>query len=387
MKFYIILVVSLVLGFSISNSQVVIQSSDVTLTNGQTIYQKNLNASVFSGFEVGTDKQWDFSAAGFVGETMTLDFVTPPVNPEFSTATHATLSMFGFPSIGYVVPTATYYELNQDGYFELGNYHQATYIPLNQDGSNNANVEDQNSLFLPAPRLAFPMPLVYNESETNTPAPVKRTIQMEINVPAAGLEDAPFDYARIEMLSYQTVGWGKIKLPGYENEEDVIVVERLRSQVDSFYLYSQPAPEMLLTAFGLQQGSTSNFRTLFFFAKGYPQPILNLSLNAEGQVTNAFQIAYDLTMSVDNQDLSSYQPNVFPNPSNGEFTVDTKDYADANFIEVYSMNGELLLKKNLEAGSTQSTFRLINAPSGSYIFSINNESGRSLSSGKLMITK
>jgi len=387
MKYFILLSVTLLFGYSISNSQVVIQSSDVTLTNGQTIYQRNLPASAFSEFEVGADKQWDFSTAGFVGEMMTLDFVTPPTNPEFSTATHATLGMFGFPSIGYIVPTVTYYELNQDGFFELGNYHQTTEIPLSQDGKTNANVPEQNSPFLPAPRVGFPLPLVYNESETLIPDPCNRTINMVINVPAAGLTDAPFDYSRIELLSYKTVGWGKLKLSGYEQEEDVIVVERYRSQVDSFYLYSQPAPDMLLSSFGLEQGSTTSFRTLFFFAKGYPQSILNLSLNAEGQVINAFQIAYNPTMGVDNQDILLYQPNVFPNPSNGEFTVVTKDYADAKYIEVYSMNGELMLKKNLEEGSSETTFRLINAPSGSYIFSINNESGRALSSGKLMISK
>ena len=387
MKYFLLLFVSLLFSFSISKSQVEIQLSDITLKNGHTIYTRTLSNSAFSEFAVGADQQWDFSGAEMIGEMMTYEYTTPPVNSAFSTATHATLGMFGFPSIGYVVPTATFYELNQDGYFELGNYHDSTFIPLSQDEQTNATVATQNSLFLPTPRLGYQLPMVYNETEMITPEPVKRNIDIVLNVPAAGLTDAPFNYFRTELLSFKTVGWGKLKLAGFEMEEDVIVVERYRSQVDSFYLYGGPAPAMLLTGFGLEQGSTSNFRTLFFYAKGYPQAILTLSLNAEGQVLYAEQMSYNPTMSVNNQDLGVNQPNVFPNPSNGEFTVDIKDYADAKYVEVYSMTGELLLKKNLEAGSSQSTFRLINAQSGSYIFSINNESGRSLTSGKLMISK
>ena len=78
--------------------------------------------------------------------------------------------------------------------------------------------------------------------------------------------------------------------------------------------------------------------------------------------------------------------NIFPNPSNGKFSVELKMNSEKLKIEVYSMLGEKIESQSV-IGNSQFVIDLSSQPNGIYLYRISSEAGDYTISGKLVIQK
>lgn len=90
-----------------------------------------------------------------------------------------------------------------------------------------------------------------------------------ITVQVFQLQNAPC-IRKTHIIEHDSVaGWGKMRVKGKDGtisgDIDVLMVRGISTQIDSFFLYGQPAPPSMLTAFGLTQGQvTQEFETKFY---------------------------------------------------------------------------------------------------------------------------
>jgi hypothetical protein len=89
------------------------------------------------------------------------------------------------------------------------------------------------------------------------------------------------------------------------------------------------------------------------------------------------------TLGVNEITAASGQARVYPNPSQGSFTVDLQNETAKSYITVYNVLGENVYQSKLTLGKTQ--ISLNNPASGVYLYRILTESGQVVSTGKLVI--
>jgi len=79
--------------------------------------------------------------------------------------------------------------------------------------------------------------------------------------------------------------------------------------------------------------------------------------------------------------------NVYPNPNNGLFTIESSDVSDNSVIEVYNVIGEKVFIGNLNSAQNGSTVDLRNQPSGIYLYKVFSHEGTLEGIGKIMVQK
>ncbi|MDX9791260.1 MAG: T9SS type A sorting domain-containing protein [Candidatus Kapaibacterium sp.] len=381
MKFFTMLFLTAVCSFNILISQTVINSTDFTLTNGQQNIYHSIDVKSLTGLELGPDINWDLTEIPLMGDSFVELTEKPPVTMSFPTATHAVYTMFGFPSIGYIIPTVVFLEHNQEGFYELGSMHAETKINLNEDGTAYAEIKEQSTVFQPNGILVTTFPMQYSEDGGLETEPVHRDVNLTITIPDM-LTDAPLTYRRYESAKFEPVAWGKLSLKSYPGDLDVVGYKKNITGLDSFFLYGMPAPEPLLQAFGLVQGRQDNWERIDFFAKGLPLSVLELHFE-DGKVYMAYQLE-NPAMSAEDESVS-LSPAAYPNPSTGSITIDTKDFPDAEQITIHSVQGVLLSQQQVK--ESINTINLTNAPNGTYMYIVRSGQGRILKSGKFSLTK
>lgn len=83
---------------------------------------------------------------------------------------------------------------------------------------------------------------------------------------------------------------------------------------------------------------------------------------------------------VENQDNALF--NVFPNPNNGSFNVIIPQNSKKSKIEIYSIVGQLILSKQLNAGNT---FINLEKERGIFMYLIIDENGKVDGRGKIIV--
>ncbi|MCF8461640.1 MAG: T9SS type A sorting domain-containing protein [Flavobacteriales bacterium] len=89
----------------------------------------------------------------------------------------------------------------------------------------------------------------------------------------------------------------------------------------------------------------------------------------------------DLTVAIDNQELSDANINLFPNPTQGELTLQAENLNGA-IVTVYNSTGQLIMAQKV-AGGNQHLINLSGQASGLYIIEVKQQSG----SKRLMVSK
>jgi hypothetical protein len=79
------------------------------------------------------------------------------------------------------------------------------------------------------------------------------------------------------------------------------------------------------------------------------------------------------------------QINVYPNPSNGIFTIELSGTTGNNYAEVYNILGDKVFTQVLSQTSNDHIVDMSNKPAGIYFYRIIGQSGAELSKGKLII--
>ena len=90
------------------------------------------------------------------------------------------------------------------------------------------------------------------------------------------------------------------------------------------------------------------------------------------------------TAGVDGITSNGGQITVYPNPNNGQFTIQSSLNA-VSTVEVYNVLGEKVFSGNLNAGNN--TINMSNQSTGIYLYRVMSESGTLISEGKISVQK
>jgi len=80
------------------------------------------------------------------------------------------------------------------------------------------------------------------------------------------------------------------------------------------------------------------------------------------------------------------QITVYPNPNNGQFTIESS-ISGASSVEIYNVLGEKVLTKNLSTPKGVNTINISNQPNGVYLYRIISDNGDLLGEGRISVQK
>ena len=92
------------------------------------------------------------------------------------------------------------------------------------------------------------------------------------------------------------------------------------------------------------------------------------------------------TAGIDGITGNSAQIVVYPNPNNGQFTIESS-VGGASSVEIYNVLGEKVFTGNLSTTKGTNTINIGNQPNGVYLYRVISESGDLLGEGKITLQK
>ncbi|MEI6899319.1 MAG: T9SS type A sorting domain-containing protein [Bacteroidota bacterium] len=91
-----------------------------------------------------------------------------------------------------------------------------------------------------------------------------------------------------------------------------------------------------------------------------------------GNYTLAYKSPYPVSVPQDNEMVKSCDGLViYPNPTNGSFSIEKKEKIRIESVRIYDLTGRLLLDSTIERDQPVYDFKLINLESGSYVITVN----------------
>jgi hypothetical protein len=229
--------------------------------------------------------------------------------PNFTAATNATWDLT---SVTYDTTTSMYYPHypNTNSAFPNAQYYNAAHYPINPNLSYNSHVmmSIQNSGLMrigeAIERQAIPLGsisgsatdslvflaqnITYSSPEpyvsypctmgTNWASNASFTTDFTLTVAAMSLNNTPCQRKTAFAETDSVIGWGKmrVKTPAGTASDyiDVLMLKRITTVTDSFYIGGAPAAPALLSAFGITQGMVSTSYEYNFLRAGEVNPLV-----------------------------------------------------------------------------------------------------------------
>jgi hypothetical protein len=85
-------------------------------------------------------------------------------------------------------------------------------------------------------------------------------------------------------------------------------------------------------------------------------------------------VSLDISLVLDLDDFSLNASTVYPNPSNGNFTITTKTFLKS--VDVYNINGALIKSYKVDNTSENVEFNITDLPSGVYLLELKNDTDK-----------
>ena len=200
-----------------------------------------------------------------------------------------------------------------------------------------------------------------------------------LTIAAMSLNNTPCYRKTNYTYSNAVIGWGKVRVKNGNGMPtaymNVLMIRRMESVTDSFYIGGSPAPASLLTAFGLSQGMVSNDYKDEFVRTGEITPIAGVAYKGTTFAQN--QIDYieahmnrlpSPTTSLFNVSKNN-NFNLYPNPIvNKQFTLTTTDKTIKELrYDIININGQIVKIGSATLNSGSVTIHLDKSnPSGIY---------------------
>jgi len=100
----------------------------------------------------------------------------------------------------------------------------------------------------------------------------------------------------------------------------------------------------------------------------------SFSMANHGTSSSNRTLALDVSLVLGLDDFSLNASTVFPNPSNGNFTITTKTFLKS--VDVYNINGALIKSYRVADSSENVEFNIADLPSGVYLLELKNETDK-----------
>jgi hypothetical protein len=338
----------------------------------------------------GGDLAWDYSALARIGETELT--YTADAHPAFPGAQFATTGLFDEIAMGR-------------GYF-YNEYHGATdtlyggygtFTPEQHYGIGDLTLNPADSMIFPEqvckfrpPRAIMTFPFTDGSASERS---YVREVIFRVTVGMYGIDNTIGSKRAIMTQIDSVVGWGTLRLPapggGASAPMRVLLVKRMITQVDSFYLSGVSDPGPILNAFQMEQGAVTRTGRYLFFRENAKIYALSIAF-ADHDFTLPAAIYYDqaaaaFTTAVERPPAALTASAAWPNPSrDGSFLVTAG--SEARRFVVRDVLGRLVgradvaslpLRYSLPAGS----------PPGVYFYHFEDESGAVRAAGRMVFAR
>lgn len=279
----------------------------------------NLDHTGASAPEIGEGLVWDFSGLSLDG-SFTADYEEPssPLFPQANITEPSFATLLG----GLGVQTGlNYNSIDDSGYGSWGSIGEQVTVPLapvtGMDTDNLTILELVIQYNQRRDILKFP--LNYGDSWTHSET---YNVDFLVTVAGFGLQNVPAGQTIQDSVSYEVAGYGTVILPNPEGSDqepvsiEGLLIKRDRITINNYTLGGQPAPQLMLDAFGLTQGESQVTTRYFIYAKGLPRTAANIGVDANGEITS-FTISDDITQLISSTSQPTAEPlqaKAFPNP-------------------------------------------------------------------------
>lgn len=333
----------------------------------------------------GPNQFWDYS--GVVTDNILhnyfLDAASDTVVVGASSKQAVTYSFQGLTFDGYIYTT-----VDAQGWWELGRQssdstHSLTFI---SGGANDEITFTAYSEVYAGQMHSLKFPVTYNDSWVESRL---ETLPFTLTVAAFGLSNAPGHRLREFGHTRTVVGHGHMLIPddlGMPSDSiEVLQIRVEQEYLDSFFLGGSPAPQPLLDAFQLVQGSSFTNSYYVFYTPGYGAPVANIS--TQGNMGYRPAATRKTNVSVNNPDGPG-AVRITPNPvRSGETVILHLDRAfDAGHISLMDITGRVVHTSPLHAAQGPVQFQVPQSvATGMYLIGTSDHNGRWTSMGKLLV--
>ncbi|WP_421947639.1 T9SS type A sorting domain-containing protein [Phaeodactylibacter xiamenensis] len=304
---------------ALAHAQITIERQDFTLEAGMQTKAWYLDHTGASVPEIGEGVVWDFSGLSLDG-SFTADYEEPssPLFPQANITEPSFATLLG----GLGVQTGlNYNSIDDSGYGSWGSIGEQVTVPL----STVTGMDTDNLTILELViqynqrRDVLKFPLNFGDSWTHSET---YNVDFLVTVAGFGLQNVPAGQTIQDSVSYEVAGYGTVILPNPEGSDqepvsiEGLLIKRDRITVNNYTLGGQPAPQLMLDAFGLTQGESQITTRYFIYAKGLPRTAANIGVDANGEITS-FTISDDITQLISSTSEPTAEPlqaKAFPNP-------------------------------------------------------------------------
>ncbi len=393
MRLFVTLLALLSVG-ALVQAQITIERQDFTLEPGARVTFWHLDHTNASPPEPGEGVIWDFSEL-LLDDGFYTDY-------EIADSEEFPGSNLEEPSIrpilgGLASQGGTYYSLLDDtGYSRLGNISESVNVGLgtftNAPGDTLKVLSKVYDFTEPETLIRFPLNFGDSWGYDNT-----TTTDFNVTVAAFGLQDTPASQVSRDSVNLSVVGYGTLILPNPSGigtvSIEALMIERNRHLAYNYFLGGQPAPQLMLDLFGLQQGRTENITRYFFYAKGLPRSAANIRLDQNGNII-LFTIPDDLQDVISSSKAQAAEPvaiQAFPSPiRTGELLSVHLPFDVFNgAFELFDAYGRQAAAWPVDAAQGQMLQYALpgHVPAGLYVFRIIDENKQVRGIGKLNVVK
>ncbi len=161
-----------------------------------------------------------------------------------------------------------------------------------------------------------------------------RTLNINLTVTAASLNNAPGQQRQKRIYLDSVVGWGRMKVPVFGKAGSayipVLQMHHTDTQIDSFFLNGSPASATLLAAVGAIQGQSTTVARTYFYRAGAFRPLIEAvhsTPSHSSTVSKMFIHAVDVPDATGVPYVSAEAFRAYPNPlrAGGQLHIEMQD--------------------------------------------------------------
>ncbi len=374
------------------NAQITIESSDFTLEAGSLnkyLEYYSLPLAQMPEISYGENVSWDFSAIEYdMNDTNKVEyFLIHPSSPYqyASFWKNALVDLYGKDLL-----VEQYETKDADSYRLTGQRIDTLYIPISYGSA--IELYEQNSDFEPEyVKMKFPIVNVYDEGFNSYSRKVIHTL---VNYPLLGLTNASVDLYTYYSLNVICKGWGTVKLPGYLEPIEAVLLEETEIKIDSIYLNGAPVSSELLSLAGFSQGDSVVTISKRFYSRGFSSYICSFDWVTEKSVNYILGsfVPSDIETRVDDTMPEYLSVCAYPNPSdnrNISISFDKTDDMQWKAI-IYNDLGSIVCSHDVNNPAGSVTLSLsMDSPSsaGVYYIKIADNTGKITAQSRFVLAR
>jgi len=309
-----------------------------------------------------------------------------------------------FPDCQYYAPELFEYltndkGFNYDAYYQFNDsYYGVSDLSVRQQiypiGNLTGNLKDtllfpEQKLKLETPLFNFKFPETF---ESSMAFESKYVFDFILSVTNYGINNAKGQKIVKFTVKDTIVGWGTLAM-GLKNTDfnsgfEVLLSKKKVERLDSFFLGGQPAPPLLLSAFGISQGSVKTYYYYSFYSwltKSYLARIVysdsSYSIPTGIYINTLHQTISDVETKVESNNLT-----IYPNPCfNRTLNLKISDSRDLKF-EVFDALGNRIMNNMILSGQSKVDIKLPEyITSGLYFYRASDNLSGIIYSGKFLV--